>query len=36
VEIQRIVRSIGEVWPEVKITLRADCGFCRNELIEMV
>jgi hypothetical protein len=24
VEIQRIVRQIGEVWPEVKIMLRAD------------
>ncbi len=33
VEIQRIVRQIREVWPEVKIILRADCGFCRNELM---
>jgi hypothetical protein len=33
VEIQRIVRQIREVWPEVKIILRADSGFCRNELM---
>src|SRR5580700_9132011 len=32
-EIQRIVRQIRAAWPEVKITLRADSGFCRNELM---
>src|SRR6516225_11276483 len=30
-EIQRIVGQIREVWPGVKIILRADYGFCRNE-----
>ena len=33
VEIERIVRQIRAAWPEVKIILRADCGFCRNELM---
>jgi hypothetical protein len=32
-EIQRIVRQIRAAWPEVKIILRGDCGFCRNELM---
>jgi hypothetical protein len=32
-EIQRIVTQIRVAWPEVKITLRADSGFCRNELM---
>jgi hypothetical protein len=32
-EIQRIVAQIRMVWPEVKITLRGDSGFCRNELM---
>jgi hypothetical protein len=32
-EIERIVRQIRAAWPEVKITLRADGGFCRNELM---
>ena len=32
-EIQRIVTQIRAAWPEVKITLRADSGFCRNELM---
>jgi hypothetical protein len=32
-EIERIVQQIRAVWPEVKIILRADCGFCRNELM---
>jgi Transposase DDE domain group 1 len=32
-EIERIVRQIRAAWPEVKIILRADCGFCRNELM---
>jgi hypothetical protein len=32
-EIERIVRQIRATWPEVKIILRADCGFCRNELM---
>jgi hypothetical protein len=32
-EIQRIVTQIREAWPKVKITLRGDSGFCRNELM---
>src|SRR3954454_5487567 len=33
VEIQRIVKQLRAAWPEVKITLRGDSGFCRNELM---
>ena len=33
VEIRRIVAQIRAVWPEVKIILRGDSGFCRNELM---
>src|ERR1051326_5293835 len=32
-EIQRIVAQIQAAWPEVKIILRGDSGFCRNELM---
>jgi hypothetical protein len=32
-EIRRIVTQIRAAWPEVKIILRADSGFCRNELM---
>jgi len=32
-EIERIIRQIRASWPEVKIILRGDCGFCRNELM---
>jgi hypothetical protein len=32
-EIQRIVEQIRAVWPEVKIILRGDSGFCRNQLM---
>jgi len=32
-EMQRIVAQIRAAWPEVKITLRGDSGFCRNELM---
>ena len=32
-EIQRLVRQIRAAWPEVKIVLRGDSGFCRNELM---
>jgi hypothetical protein len=32
-EVQRIVQQIRAAWPEVKITLRGDSGFCRNELM---
>jgi Transposase DDE domain group 1 len=32
-EIQRVVEQIRAAWPEVKIILRGDSGFCRNELM---
>jgi len=32
-EIQRIVKQIRAAWPAVKIVLRGDSGFCRNELM---
>jgi hypothetical protein len=32
-EIQRIVEQIRAAWPEVKIILRGDSGFCRNQLM---
>jgi hypothetical protein len=32
-EVQRIVEQIRAAWPEVKIVLRGDSGFCRNELM---
>ena len=33
-ELERIVKQIREVWPGVKITLRGDSGFCREELMK--
>jgi hypothetical protein len=32
-EVSRIVAQLQERWPEVKIVLRADSGFCRQELM---
>jgi hypothetical protein len=32
-EIQRIVKQLRSAWPAVKIILRGDSGFCRNELM---
>ena len=32
-EVRRIVLQLRERWPEVKIVLRADSGFCREELM---
>ena len=32
-EIQRIVGQIRAVWPETRIILRGDSGFCRNQLM---
>jgi hypothetical protein len=32
-EIQRIVAQLRKRWPKVKILLRADSGFCREELM---
>src|SRR3954447_3196979 len=33
VEIKRIVQQVRRAWPAVKIILRGDSGFCRNELM---
>jgi len=32
-EIQRIVEQIRQCWPQVRIILRGDSGFCRDELM---
>ena len=32
-ELARIVAQIRQAWPEVKITIRGDSGFCREELM---
>ena len=32
-EMRRIVAQIRSAWPEVKIVLRGDSGFCRDELM---
>jgi hypothetical protein len=32
-ELQRIVKQIRSVWPEVRIVVRGDSGFCREELM---
>jgi hypothetical protein len=32
-EVQRMVEQLRRVWPEAKILLRADAGFCREELM---
>lgn len=32
-ELQRIVKQIREVWPQVRIVVRGDSGFCREELM---
>lgn len=32
-ELERIVRQIREKWPGVKIVIRADSGFCREEIM---
>ncbi len=33
-EVKRIVQQIREFWPEMKITLRADSAFCRDEIMD--
>jgi len=33
-EVERIVRQIRAVWPAVRIIVRADSGFCREELMK--
>jgi Transposase DDE domain group 1 len=32
-ELQRIVAKIREAWPEVRIIVRGDSGFCRDEIM---
>lgn len=32
-EIERIVRQIRQAWPQTRIILRADSGFCRDSLM---
>ena len=32
-EVERIVKQIRQAWPQVRIILRADSGFCREELM---
>jgi len=32
-EVERIVKQIRQGWPKVRIILRADSGFCREELM---
>jgi hypothetical protein len=32
-ELKRIVRQIRSVWPNVKIVVRGDSGFCRDEIM---
>ena len=32
-EVQRIVEQLRQVWPEAEILLRADSGFCRDEIM---
>jgi hypothetical protein len=32
-EVERIIKQIRESWPQVKIILRADSGFCRESLM---
>jgi len=32
-ELERIVKKLREVWPEVRIIVRGDSGFCRDEIM---
>ena len=32
-EVQRIVERIRKAWPQVRIVLRGDSGFCRDEIM---
>src|SRR3954452_17933342 len=32
-QLQRVVAEIRQAWPEVKITIRADSGFCRDPIM---
>src|SRR4051794_12796575 len=31
--LERVVAQLREVWPEVKVVVRADSGFCREEIL---
>ena len=33
-ELERIVTALRRAWPEVEIVVRADAGFCREELLQ--
>jgi len=33
-EVERIVKQIRTKWPGVRVTVRADSGFCRDELMD--
>jgi hypothetical protein len=30
-ELERVVKQVRGAWPEVKIVVRGDAGFCREE-----
>jgi hypothetical protein len=32
-EVERLVKTVRERWPRVKITVRGDSGFCRDDLM---
>jgi hypothetical protein len=32
-ELDRLVKQIRQAWPEVRIVVRGDSGFCRKELM---
>jgi Transposase DDE domain group 1 len=32
-QLQRIVGQIRQAWPQVRITIRADSGFCRDDIL---
>lgn len=32
-ELERVIKIIREYWPEVKITVRGDSGFCRDKIM---
>ena len=33
-ELERIVGRLRQRWPEVRIVVRGDCGFCRDEIMK--
>jgi hypothetical protein len=32
-ELERIVKKLRQAWPQVRIIVRGDCGFCRDEIM---